>query len=47
MKITASEEIPFKNVFFLQKKTAHVQRNNGIDDFHILQLKAISKKPLP
>lgn len=47
MEITASEEIPVFNVLFLHKKTAHVQRNNGIDDFHIVQLKAISKKLCP
>lgn len=29
--------------FFSQEKTAHVKRNNGIDDFHILQLKPITK----
>lgn len=46
MNIMPSEEIPFFYILFLflQKKTAHVQRNNGIDDFHILQLKPITKK---
>lgn len=46
MNIMPSEEIPFFYILFLflQKKTAHAQRNNGIDDFHILQLKPITKK---
>lgn len=35
----------FKYTFiFLRKRTAHAQRNNEADDFHILQLKPISKK---
>lgn len=46
MNIIPSEEVPFfgYTLLFLQKKTAHVQRNNGTDDFHILQLKPITEK---
>lgn len=44
MNIMPSEEISFFNTLFLRKRTAHAQRNNGIDDFHILQLKPITKK---